>query len=100
MDINIMSCSYEVTSEVIHTHLKYSIIELDSLSLVTEQVGEYLKKKLLELDPNMKLEIVISFHIRGNIKKIRSVVQGDLSEFAGRIAYISDLVSRFSSFTN
>lgn len=54
-----------------------TIMKLHDQKLITEEVPKFILNELKHLDED--LEVIVDFNIRGNIKKIRSVYQGDLS---------------------
>lgn len=75
-----------------------SIMQLTNEQIITEEVPKFVLDKIKHLCENV--EVIVDFNIRGNIKKLRSVYQGDLSKLTGRDAYIQQITSQFSSYTN
>lgn len=75
-----------------------SIMELRDQEIITEEVPKFILNRLSKLAKN--IEVVVDFNIRGNIKKLRSMYQWDLTKLVGRDAYIQQITSQFSSYTN
>ena len=75
-----------------------AIIALKDEKIITEEVPKFILNRMKKFATNF--EVIVDFNIRWNIKKIRSVYQGDLSKLIGRDAYIQQITSEFSSYTN
>lgn len=89
---------YAISNKDIKEPFLKATMSLKDQKLITEEVPKFILEKLKKYSDD--IEVIVDYNIRGNIKKIRSVFQGDLNKLIKREEYIQQILSQFNSYTN